>query len=163
MLALLGLSTIASLIGCSVIGVRLLLLYGRSRQLPELIMGSSFLFGGVIGYIFMLLGTGGAQAFGELRADAAQGFQALWDNSGHGLSVADRIAAEGTSVSHKNLAMVGFGDLGQRVCRRLRAPWRALGLRRNADAVPAGVRGIAVDFARAQTLNVLEALAPEGL
>lgn len=66
-------------------------------------------------------------------------------------------------MSHKNLAMVGFGDLGQRVCRRLRAPWRALGLRRNAGAVPAGVRGIAVDFARAQTLNVLEALAPEGL
>ena len=65
MLALLGISTIASLIGCSVIGVRLLLLYRRSRQLPELIMGSSFLVGGVIGYIFMLLGTGGAQAMGE--------------------------------------------------------------------------------------------------
>lgn len=66
-------------------------------------------------------------------------------------------------MSHKSIAIVGFGDLGQRLCRRLRAPWRAVGLRRNAAAVPAGVRGIAVDFARAQTLSVLEALAPQGL
>ena len=66
-------------------------------------------------------------------------------------------------MAPKNITIVGFGDLGERVCRHLPSPWQATGLRRNASAVPAGVRGIAVDFARGQTLNVLEALAPQAL
>jgi len=47
-LALLGLSTIASLTVSLVLGVRLLRLWGRSRQLPELTIGASFLTAGVL-------------------------------------------------------------------------------------------------------------------
>jgi hypothetical protein len=57
MLALLGLSTIASLTVSLVLGVRLLRLWGRSRQLPELIFGAAFLSAGVFGYIATIVGS----------------------------------------------------------------------------------------------------------
>ena len=57
MLALLGLSTIASLTVSLVLGVRLLRLWGRSRQLPELIFGAAFLIAGVFGYIATIAGS----------------------------------------------------------------------------------------------------------
>jgi hypothetical protein len=57
-LALLGLSTIASLTVSLVLCVRLLRLWGRSRQLPELIFGAAFLTAGVLGYIATIVGTG---------------------------------------------------------------------------------------------------------
>jgi hypothetical protein len=56
-LALLGLSTIASLTVSLVLGVRLLRLWGRSRQLPELTIGASFLTAGVLGYIATIAGA----------------------------------------------------------------------------------------------------------
>jgi nucleoside-diphosphate-sugar epimerase len=58
---------------------------------------------------------------------------------------------------------VGYGDIGERVARRLAGPWRALALRRRATAVPPGVRGIAVDLTQADTLTRLEELAPDAL
>jgi len=58
MLALLGLSTIASLTVSLVLGVRLLRLWGRSRQLPELIFGAAFLTAGVLGYIASMVSAG---------------------------------------------------------------------------------------------------------
>jgi hypothetical protein len=58
MLALLGLSTIASLAVSLVLGIRLLRLWGRSRQLPELIFGAAFLTAGVLGYIATIVGAG---------------------------------------------------------------------------------------------------------
>jgi hypothetical protein len=57
MLALLGLSTLASLTVSLVLGVRLLRLWGRSRQLPELIFGAAFLSAGVFGYIATIVGS----------------------------------------------------------------------------------------------------------
>ena len=59
MLALLGLSTIASMAVSLVLGIRLLRLWGRSRQLPELIFGAAFLSAGVLGYIATIAGTPG--------------------------------------------------------------------------------------------------------
>ncbi len=69
MLALLGISTLASLVASLVLGVRLLRLYRRTREVPELIMGSAFLSAGVVGYVFMLVGTGGAE---QMPADVAE-------------------------------------------------------------------------------------------
>jgi len=66
-------------------------------------------------------------------------------------------------VQHKSIAIVGFGDLGTRVSRRLRGPWRSIGLRRNAAKVPAGVRGVAVDLGEPESLQVLSSLAPDAL
>jgi hypothetical protein len=71
MLALLGISTLASLVVSAVLGVRLLLLYARTRQLPELIMGSAFLGAGVVGYVFVLVGSAGAD---HMPAETARGF-----------------------------------------------------------------------------------------
>jgi hypothetical protein len=68
MLALLGISTLASLVASAVLGVRLLRLARRTGEAPELIMGSAFLSAGVLGYVLMLIGTGGAQAMPEAVA-----------------------------------------------------------------------------------------------
>ncbi len=57
MYALLGLSTIASLIVSATLGVRLLRLWRRSRLAPELAIGASFLLAGVIGYLATILGN----------------------------------------------------------------------------------------------------------
>jgi len=57
MYALLGLCTIASLIVSTVLGVRLLRLWRRSRLAPELAIGASFLLAGVIGYLATILGN----------------------------------------------------------------------------------------------------------
>jgi hypothetical protein len=54
MLALLLLSTIASLVASSVLGFRLLRMALRTREVPELAIGTSFIFAGVIGYVLML-------------------------------------------------------------------------------------------------------------
>ncbi len=69
MLALLGISTIASLVASAVLGVRLLRLYARTRQVPELIMGSAFLGAGVVGYVLMLAGAGAAS---QMAAETAR-------------------------------------------------------------------------------------------
>jgi hypothetical protein len=61
MLALLGISTLASLVASAVLGFRLLRLARRTGELPELIIGSAFLGAGVVGYVLMLIGAGGAQ------------------------------------------------------------------------------------------------------
>ena len=57
MYALLGLSTIASLIVSTTLGVRLLRFWRRNRQTPELAIGASFLLAGVIGYLATILGN----------------------------------------------------------------------------------------------------------
>jgi hypothetical protein len=62
MLALLGISTLASLIASSALAIRLLRLARRTGEVPELLMGGAFLAAGVIGYVLLLIGTGGAQA-----------------------------------------------------------------------------------------------------
>lgn len=64
----------------------------------------------------------------------------------------------------KTLAIVGFGDLGERLAIRLaRAHWHCIGLRRRAGDVPTSVEGIAVDFARPETLRVLGERKPDAL
>ena len=66
-------------------------------------------------------------------------------------------------MEHRQLAIAGFGDIGTRVCEGLSPPWRVLALRRRAREVPPGVRGIAVDLRRADSLRCLERLAPDAL
>jgi nucleoside-diphosphate-sugar epimerase len=67
-------------------------------------------------------------------------------------------------MARQSIAIVGFGDLGERLCQRLgEADWQAYGLRRNAAAVPPGVSGVAVDLVRPDSLTVLESLAPDAL
>ena len=61
MLVWLALSTVASLLASLVLGVRLLRLAVRTGQAPELAMGASFLFAGVIGYALMMIGNPGGQ------------------------------------------------------------------------------------------------------
>ena len=68
MLALLGISTICSLVASTVLGIRLIRLYLRTREVPEGLMGSAFLVAGVVGYSFMLVGAGGAE---QMPADVA--------------------------------------------------------------------------------------------
>lgn len=70
MLALLGISTLASLVASSVLGVRLLRLASRTRELPEALMGTAFLVSGVIGYVVMLVGVGGAKAMPPETSEA---------------------------------------------------------------------------------------------
>ncbi|MEE4278893.1 MAG: epimerase [Halieaceae bacterium] len=66
-------------------------------------------------------------------------------------------------MEHKSIAIIGFGDIGARVAARLPTPWRTIALRRRAREVPAGVRGIAIDLRRPETLACLERLAPDAL
>lgn len=63
-----------------------------------------------------------------------------------------------------HLAIVGCGDLGQRVAARLAdASWRISGLRRDPAALPPGIDGVAVDYGEPASLGVLAALAPDYL
>lgn len=67
-------------------------------------------------------------------------------------------------MQRKTIAIVGFGDLGARLCGLLPpASWRCIGLRRSANAVPAGVESVAVDLRDAHSLRVLERLQPDAL
>jgi hypothetical protein len=59
MLALLGFSSLASLAVSLVLGVRLIRLWRRTREMPELVIGASFLTAGVIGYLGTILGNPG--------------------------------------------------------------------------------------------------------
>ncbi len=56
-LLLLLVSTILSITASAVLGVRLLRLATRTRELPELMIGCSFVLSGVIGYVIMLAGN----------------------------------------------------------------------------------------------------------
>jgi hypothetical protein len=64
-LALLGLSALVSVVVSFVLGVRLLQLWSRSRQLPELAIGISFFVAGVFGFIATVLGNPGAAGLGD--------------------------------------------------------------------------------------------------
>ena len=57
MLLLLGISSLISLVAAFVLGIRLLRLAGRTRGVPELAIGSSFLLGGFLGFLFILIGN----------------------------------------------------------------------------------------------------------
>lgn len=57
MMAPLILATLASLTASLVLGIRLLRLAARTRETPELCIGLSFVFAGVIGYVLMLMGN----------------------------------------------------------------------------------------------------------
>lgn len=59
MLVLLLVATLASLVASSVLGARLLRLAHRTREIPELAIGTSFIVAGVIGYVMMLMGNPG--------------------------------------------------------------------------------------------------------
>ena len=64
-------------------------------------------------------------------------------------------------MPRNTIAVVGFGDLGERVFERLpKDQWRCCALRRRASEVPAGVEGVAVDLRRPETLGILEELKP---
>ncbi len=62
MLVLLLFATAASITASLVIGIRLLRLALRTRELPETMIGSSFILAGVVGYVLMVVGNpqGGA-------------------------------------------------------------------------------------------------------
>lgn len=60
MLALLGFSSLVTLTVSAVLGIRLVRLWSRTRLLPELAIGLSFLISGVVGWSLML----GASVFG---------------------------------------------------------------------------------------------------
>jgi len=57
LLLFLMISTVASVVVSAVLGVRLLRLASRTRQLPELTIGASFILSGVIGFVVMLAGN----------------------------------------------------------------------------------------------------------
>lgn len=64
-------------------------------------------------------------------------------------------------MQRERIAVVGFGDLGERLARRLApARWSCVGLRRNVAALPAGVKGVAVDLTVPTSLEVLSTLKP---
>jgi hypothetical protein len=67
-LALLGLSALASVAVSLVLGFRLLRLWSCSRQLPELAIGVSFLAAGVLGYVATVLGNPGTAGLSEVVA-----------------------------------------------------------------------------------------------
>jgi len=70
MIVLLGISSLASLVAALVLGTRLLRLATRTRGVPELALGVSFLIGGFLGLLFVLIGNLGAPSEG-LPAGAA--------------------------------------------------------------------------------------------
>jgi len=57
MLVLLGISSLLSLAAALVLGIRLLILASRTRGVPELAMGASFIVGGFFGFLFLLVGN----------------------------------------------------------------------------------------------------------
>ena len=62
-------STVASVTASAVLGVRLLSLAARTRELPELMIGGSFIIAGVIGYVIMLAGN---PSSGAVSAETAE-------------------------------------------------------------------------------------------
>lgn len=56
---LLGVGIVAQVIACSVVGTRLLLLAARTRQAPELLLGTSFMLLGGVGYPLAILARAG--------------------------------------------------------------------------------------------------------
>ncbi|MEM1189136.1 MAG: epimerase [Pseudomonadota bacterium] len=66
-------------------------------------------------------------------------------------------------MEHRSIAIIGFGDIGARVSARLPPRWRAIALRRRVSEVPRGVRAVAADLSDAESLRVLESLAPDAL
>jgi hypothetical protein len=57
MLMLLGISSLLSLAAALVLGIRLLRLAARTRGVPEFAIGASFLLGGFLGFLFILIGN----------------------------------------------------------------------------------------------------------
>ncbi len=47
----------AFLLACTIVGIRLLLLWWRTRELPELAVALAFLFGGALGYVPIVVAT----------------------------------------------------------------------------------------------------------
>ena len=47
----------AFLVACTIVGIRLLLLWRRTRELPELAIGLAFLLGGALGYVPVVIAT----------------------------------------------------------------------------------------------------------
>ncbi|EAQ97644.1 NAD(P)H-binding protein [Congregibacter litoralis] len=67
-------------------------------------------------------------------------------------------------MEKKTIAIIGFGDLGERLSGLLPADtWHCLGLRRTANAVPEGVESIAIDLEDAPSLGVLAQRRPDAL
>lgn len=67
-------------------------------------------------------------------------------------------------MGSKSIAILGFGDLGERLCALLPASrWRRYGLRRNPLAVPEGVEGVGVDLLNTESLRVLSEIQPDVL
>lgn len=66
--------------------------------------------------------------------------------------------------ARQTLAIVGFGDLGERVAGLLPVDlWHCLGLRRQAAKVPATVTGVAIDLAQPDSLQVLADHKPDAM
>ena len=64
----------------------------------------------------------------------------------------------------RTLAIVGYGDLGARVLRRLdRARWHGVGLCRSPDKVEPPGRGVATDLTQPDSLRVLGELVPDAV
>ena len=57
MLMLLGISSLLSLAAALFLGIRLLRLASRTRGVPEFAIGASFLLGGFLGFLFILIGN----------------------------------------------------------------------------------------------------------
>lgn len=87
----------------------------------------------------------------------------MCDNARQGAGSEDLESEDGSRVKTRSLAIVGFGDIGERVARRLPPAWQAIALRRRADAVPVGVRGVAADLTRSETLECLGNIRPDAL
>ncbi|MFK8043668.1 NAD-dependent epimerase/dehydratase family protein [Congregibacter sp.] len=68
------------------------------------------------------------------------------------------------TTRQETIAIVGFGDIGERLSSLLPRPqWHCFGLRRSANAVPQGVESVAIDLRNAHSLSVLEKLRPDAL
>ncbi|WP_116367851.1 NAD(P)H-binding protein [Parahaliea mediterranea] len=64
------------------------------------------------------------------------------------------------SIRTRSLVVVGCGDIGVRLAAAL-PDWQVTGLRRGPQALPAALRGPAVDYTRPDSLGCLAALAPD--
>lgn len=78
MQGLLGIGIAVQIAACAVVGIRLLLLSARTREIPELALGSSFLLMGAIGYPLSIVARSGAGGPSLLAlALAAQNLSAI--------------------------------------------------------------------------------------
>jgi hypothetical protein len=57
MLVLLGISSLMTIVAALVLGIRLLRLAARTRGVPEFAIGVSFLLGGFLGFLFVMIGN----------------------------------------------------------------------------------------------------------